>query len=192
MVVTGLAGAGKTELLAELDHAGEQVLDLEALACHRGSAFGGIGVAGPQPSHQVFARAIHDRVRHADRGRALWIEDEGPFIGSVGVPPWLAATIATAPVVEIDSPFAVRVERLAATYGSAPEAQLLHALHRSRQRLGGDVADEAGTLVRAGDVRGAIAVVLPWFDAAYRRRIAAYGPREVLATVEELCDVVDR
>jgi tRNA 2-selenouridine synthase len=190
--VAGLAGAGKTALLAELERAGEQVLDLEALARHRGSAFGGIGAPGPQPSHGAFFRAIDERVRAADRERVLWVEDEGPFIGSVGVPPWLAATVATAPMVELDAPFTVRVDRLAATYATASEAELLDALRRSRRRLGAGLADEAGALVRAGDVRGAVAVVLPWFDAAYRRRIAAYGAREVLAKVEERIGVADR
>src|SRR3954470_5151477 len=52
-VLTGLSGAGKTELLAALAAAGEPVLDLEAMARHRGSAFGGIGRA-PQPSHAEF------------------------------------------------------------------------------------------------------------------------------------------
>ena len=192
MVLSGLAGAGKTELLGELREAGAQVLDLEALARHRGSAFGAVGIAGPQPSHDEFARAVGERVRGADPRRVLWLEDEGPFIGSVGLPLRLISAIAAAPVVELDTPFARRVDRLAPVYEPAGEAELLDALRRSRRRLGGDRADAAAALVRAGDVRGAIAVVLPWFDAAYHRRVAAYGPRRVLATLRERSDVADR
>jgi tRNA 2-selenouridine synthase len=188
VVVSGLAGAGKTELLGELERDGEQVLDLEALAGHRGSAFGAIGL-GAQPSHAAFARAVADRVAAADPRRALWVEDEGPFIGSVGVPPWLAEEIAGAPVVELHAPFGARVARLDGIYGSAPAHELLTALERSRRRLGAQCTDAAQEHVRAGDVEGAIVLVLPWFDVAYRRRVSAYGPREVLAIMEERSDV---
>jgi tRNA 2-selenouridine synthase len=185
VVVCGFAGAGKTELLAELEAAGEQVLDLEALARHRGSAFGAIGIEALQPSHAEFASAVEARLRAADPGRVLWVEDEGPFIGSAGVASWLAAAIAAGPVVELATPFAARVDRLTATYSAAGEAPMLEALRRSRRRLGERLTGEAEAHVRAGDVRGAVAAVLPWFDVAYRRRTAAYGPREVLATREE-------
>src|SRR5439155_22654024 len=131
VVVSGLAGAGKTEFLAGLRRDGEQVLDLEALARHRGSAFGAIGL-GPQPSHAAFARAVSDRVAAAHPRRVLWVEDEGPFIGSVGVPPWLAEEIARAPIVEVRATFAARVARLNATYGAAAPQELLHALARPR------------------------------------------------------------
>ena len=40
IVITGPTGIGKTDLLAEIKQAGQQVLDLEALACHRGSILG--------------------------------------------------------------------------------------------------------------------------------------------------------
>jgi tRNA 2-selenouridine synthase len=184
--VSGLAGAGKTELLRELERAGEQVLDLEALACHRGSAFGAIGVERRQPSHPEFGRAVEERVRAADPRRVLWVEDEGPFLGSVGLPPWLAEAIACAPALELATPFAARVDRLAVAYATAGEAELLDALGRSRPRLGAGRADAAAALVAAGDVRGAVEAVLPWFDEAYRRRTAAYR-RDLLARLSPRC-----
>src|SRR4051812_12459115 len=78
VVLTGLAGAGKTEFLHELRDAGEQVLDLEGLAVHRGSAFGGIGL-GAQPTHAAFERAVRRELAGTDPARRLWVEDEGPF-----------------------------------------------------------------------------------------------------------------
>jgi len=190
--VAGLAGAGKTELLADLRRDGEQVLDLEALACHRGSAFGAIGLPGVQPGHEEFARAVARRVDAADPQRVLWVEDEGPFIGSVGVPPWLAGDLAGAPVVELDAPFERRVARLTATYVEAPPGELLDALARCRRRLGAQRTAAARACVAAGNVAGAVALVLPWFDAAYRHRVATHGPREILATLEEKCHVAAR
>jgi tRNA 2-selenouridine synthase len=152
------------------------VLDLEALASHRGSAFGGIGLP-PQPSPAAFSRAVRASLAAADPDRVLWLEDEGPFIGSVGVPPELQRAIAAAPVVELQTQLRDRVERLAATYGGADPTALIAGLFRSKRRLGARSAERAATLVRRGDVRGAIALVLPYYDAAYRHRTAAYGRR---------------
>lgn len=180
--MAGLAGAGKTELLAALERAGDQVLDLEGLARHRGSAFGGIGL-GPQPSHAEFARQVEKRVAAADPDRPLWVEDEGPFIGSVGVPPPLQRAIATAPVVELRRPFDARVDRLAATYRDADPEALLAALGRARGRLGLQLAERVATLVQSGDVREAVALVLPRYDAAYRHRTSAWE-RPLAATLE--------
>ena len=178
LVLTGLAGSGKTERLHELAAAGEQVLDLEGLARHRGSAFGGIGL-GPQPSHGEFAARIALAVERVDPSRTLWVEDEGPFIGSVGVPEWLQAEIAAAPVVEVEASWDERVSRLARIYGGADRAELLQALDRGRRRLGEDRTAVAEARLRTGDVRGAIAVVLPFYDAAYEHRVGALGRRVV-------------
>jgi tRNA 2-selenouridine synthase len=178
LVLTGLAGSGKTERLHELAVAGEQVLDLEGLACHRGSAFGGIGL-GPQPTHDEFAAIVASAADRVAADRPLWVEDEGPFIGSVGVPEWLQAAIASAPVVEVEASWDERVARLARVYGDADPDELLRALDRSRRRLGEDRTAAAEACLRAGDVRGAIAAVLPVYDAAYEHRISALGRRVV-------------
>lgn len=173
-VLAGLAGSGKTELLRHLGARGEQVLDLETLASHRGSAFGGIGLP-PQPSHAEFVQAVTERLRAADPRRVLWVEDEGPFIGSVGLPPALQQAIATAPVIELQTSFDDRVARIHATYSDADPALLVDALVRSRRRLSARIAAAAASFVRRGDVAGAVALVLPYFDAAYQHRVAAYG-----------------
>jgi tRNA 2-selenouridine synthase len=180
IVLRGLAGSGKTALLGALADAGEQVLDLEALACHRGSAFGGLGVA--QPSHAEFARRVREVRDAADLRRPLWIEDEGPFIGSVGVPPDLRHELLTAPAVELRTSLRRRVARLLADYGDVPAGELCAAIARTRglDRL---VAARATAAVCAGCVADAIELVLPAFDAAYRHRMAA-ASGVVVAVVE--------
>jgi tRNA 2-selenouridine synthase len=52
VVLGGCTGSGKTEVLHVLRAKGEQVLDLEGLANHRGSAFGAVGQL-PQPSNET-------------------------------------------------------------------------------------------------------------------------------------------
>jgi tRNA 2-selenouridine synthase len=177
VVLAGLAGVGKTELLGELASAGEQVLDLERLASHRGSAFGAIGL-GPQPSHAAFERAVRGELAAADPARRLWVEDEGPFIGRVGVPRELIARMETAPYIELCASFEARTARLVRTYGGAPTAELEAAIARSVDRLGPDAADAALAHLRSGELAAAVRVLLPAYDAAYEHRMRRRrGPR---------------
>src|SRR6266508_5749954 len=85
VVLGGLTGSGKSAALAALANLGEQVLDLQALAAHRGSAFGGLGRPA-QPTHRQFQTAVCARLDRADPDRVLYIEGCPPYLGSVGLP----------------------------------------------------------------------------------------------------------
>lgn len=162
-MLAGLAGTGKTELLRTLPSA----IDLEALASHRGSAFGGIGMP-PQPAQADFDAAVRSSLR---AGRVV-IEDEGAFLGSLTVPPEVSRAIETTPVIEVVAPFDARVARLTREYGALDRRSLIRATQRIRARLGGPVADRAISHFAAGRSEAAIAALLPYFDAAYRHRWA--------------------
>jgi tRNA 2-selenouridine synthase len=170
VVLTGLAGVGKTELLTRLAAAGEQVLDLERLAAHRGSSFGRIGIDAPQPTESEF----HARIRHAlatyGRDRPVWMEDEGPHIGSMWLPREVAEAIAAAETVCITVPFDERVGRLVDTYGRADPTELIAAVQRIRRRLGNSRTDRAISHFHAGRPDAAIRVLLEYFDEGYTRR----------------------
>lgn len=171
MVLAGLAGSGKTELLQTLPG----TLDIEALASHRGSAFGGIGMP-PQPTQAAFEAAI------AAVERPVFVEDEGAFIGSLTVPALLRRAIETAPVIELVASFDERVARLNRGYGSLDVRALIRATQHLRRRLGGPVADRAISHFAARRPEAAIAALLPHFDAAYRHHSSGL-PRAVLGTV---------
>ena len=176
VVLTGLTGVGKTALLHALRAAGLQTLDLEALANHRGSAFGGLGT-GRQPSHRAFGEAVREACSSARRDRVLWLEDEGPFIGSVGLPAPLGAAMASAPAVEVRAPRAERVDRVTREYGGVPPGDLLAALARLRRRVGAARADRVAGLIAEGEIRAAVDALLPYYDDAYRRRRDAGATR---------------
>src|SRR5690554_1798449 len=81
LVVGGRTGVGKTEILDALRELGEEVVDLEGLANHRGSAFGGL-LLEEQPSQKHFENLLGMAMAHARRsGRAVWMEDESRMIG---------------------------------------------------------------------------------------------------------------
>jgi tRNA 2-selenouridine synthase len=188
VVLTGLAGAGKTELLSRLAAAGEQVLDLERLAAHRGSSFGRIGIEAAQPTESEFHARICDALEAYDRDRLVWMEDEGPHIGSMWLPREVTEAIAAAETVYVAAPLDERVRRLVETYGRADRAELVAAVQRIRRRLGNSRSDRAISHFHAGRPDAAIRVLLEYFDEGYTRR-AARDTRRPLPC-DELPEVV--
>ena len=203
IVLTGFAGAGKTALLAELADAGEQVLDLEALAAHRGSSFGRIGIAAPQPNQREFHAHVLASWAALDPARRVWIEDEGPHIGRLWLPDQVTDAIASGETVRVEASLDDRVADLAALYGRADPAELIDATQRIRRRLGNRPTDRAISHFHARRPDAAIRVLLEYFDAGYARRAASdtrrrLVPRDLPAVVaarnadDGICGVRDR
>ena len=86
IVLTGLPGVGKTAMLERLAAAGEQVIDLEALAGHRGSSFGRVGLTSTEPTKREFDALVSRALAACDPARPVWLEDEGPHIGRLWLP----------------------------------------------------------------------------------------------------------
>jgi tRNA 2-selenouridine synthase len=177
-LIAGLAGVGKTALLQALRLLGEQVIDLEALACHRGSAFG--ASAAPQPRHHAFVRSVRTAVANA-REQRVWLEDEGPFIGSVGLPSELYARFATAPTIWIEAPREHRVRRIVEAYGSRTD--LLSSLDRIAPRFGGEASASVRRALLDGELDIAAGLLLAYYDGAYQNRTASW-PRPIIVHVD--------
>ncbi len=167
VVVTGLTGVGKTELIHRWHHA----LDLEACASHRGSAF---GRCGEQPSQASFENRLISRWWQrfeADPKRPLLIEDESRLIGRVALPPALLERIQSAPRIALSASKEERVQRLRNDY--LAEAQdwevlqqdLLAALGRISKRLGGERSQDLIQQVRKACAAQASQRDLTQFDA---------------------------
>lgn len=115
VVVGGRTGSAKSRLLERLATQGEQVLDLEALASHRGSVLGGLPGA-PQPSQKHFETQIWDRLRAADMSRPVFVESESRKVGRVQVPEALILAIRGSRVAVVDADVDVRSRFLLAEY----------------------------------------------------------------------------
>ncbi|BCJ50654.1 hypothetical protein Asp14428_21290 [Actinoplanes sp. NBRC 14428] len=172
VLLTGLTGSGKTGLLHGLRRAGEQVLDLEKLAAHRGSAF---GAAGPQPTHRDFTRAVLTRLSTADPDRPLWMEYKGGYLGSVGLPAELSRAFAVMPLVRVERPSASRAAAILAGYAALPAAGWLAGVARIETRLGGARAAAVRTALGRGELRTAIELLLDYYDRTYAPHLAALG-----------------
>jgi tRNA 2-selenouridine synthase len=116
LVVGGRTGSAKSRLLERLAARGEQVLDLEALARHRGSVLGGLPDA-PQPTQKAFETAVWDRLRGLDPRRTTFVESESRKVGRVQVPEALIHAMRAAPVALVEAEVTVRARFLLAEYG---------------------------------------------------------------------------
>ena len=164
----GMTGTAKTDLLGALATMGEQTLDLEGLANHRGSSYGALGLP-PQPSTEHFENLVAIAWDGFSSDRPIWIEAESRNVGSCRVPPELFEQMMAAPVVEVQRSPEERVEYLAQVYGESSDlAGLLEATERIRKRLGGARTQTALDAIKRGDAATAIAIVLEYYDRTYR------------------------
>ena len=114
-VICGPTGSGKSRLLGELARQGAQVLDLEALANHRGSVLG-LVPGSRQPSQKEFDSRTWDSLRRLDPGWPVFVESESRKIGDLRVPEALIRRMRAAPCVWLELPLAQRVALLIEDY----------------------------------------------------------------------------
>jgi tRNA 2-selenouridine synthase len=107
-VLCGPTGCGKTRVLHALRAAGEQVLELEELAHHRGSLLGDLP-GDVQPTQKLFDSALLDEMRRFDVNRTVWVEAESKKIGDLQLPEALCEAMHRCPTITIETPMAERV-----------------------------------------------------------------------------------
>ena len=165
-VVGGMTGCGKTYTLHALAEMGEQVLDLEGLANHRGSSFGGLGLP-PQPSTEQYENLIAMQWDRFDPKRPMWIEAESRRVGLCRVPAAIFDAMEAAPVFRLERSRRERIALIVTMYGSADRQGLIEATQRIRKRLGGERTQEAVKLLQEGRVAEAFGIVLYYYDKTY-------------------------
>jgi tRNA 2-selenouridine synthase len=114
-VLCGPTGSAKTQVLHALADLGEQVLDLEALAVHRGSVLGDIP-GQPQPSQKGFETQLMDHMSRFDLTRTVWVEAESRRIGRLTLPEPVLGRLRGSPVVEIAAALPARMAYLLRDY----------------------------------------------------------------------------
>ena len=114
-VVCGPTGSGKSRLLQILAGEGAQVLDLEALAAHRGSLLGALPNQ-PQPTQKSFESAIWHVLSRFDPARPVFVESESKKIGALRVPDALITAMRASTCLRLEVPLAARVQLLTEDY----------------------------------------------------------------------------
>ena len=202
VVIGGLTGSGKTDVLHALENRGEQVLDLEKLACHKGSAFGGMGEK-EQSTNEQFENDIFWQLCGMDMSRPIWIEDESRTIGKNTLPAGIHGCIRLAPVIFLDVSFEDRIERLVRDYAKFTKKDLYSAVLKIRPRLGDQTARHAMEGIKDGDYHKTAELVLRYYDKTYRYGLSNRDPEmvykmslkdasDILSTSELILDFLDQ
>jgi tRNA 2-selenouridine synthase len=166
IVLGGMTGSGKTAILSALAERGEQVLDLEHLAHHRGSSYGNLGLP-PQPTTEQFENEIAMQWAQLDLHRPVWIEAESKRIGTCRIPEALFRQMERSPVLEVVRSRAERLASLVELYGMAEIDELVVATERIRKRLGGLRTQQAVDFLRQGKLTEACDIILSYYDKTY-------------------------
>ncbi|MEO8892941.1 MAG: tRNA 2-selenouridine(34) synthase MnmH [Coleofasciculaceae cyanobacterium] len=173
-VLSGMTGSGKTHILQQLAQRGLQVLDLEALANHRGSLLGQEwdGKLSPQPSQKLFETLLLQALQAFDTNKPVWVEAESNKIGQVYLPSALWQQMKQAKCVEIQLPMAVRINWLLQEYPhltTHPEL-LKSKLARLKSRHGSEKINQWYHLIDNGQWHDLVGDLLTnHYDPTYSR-----------------------
>ncbi|MBD0364910.1 MAG: tRNA 2-selenouridine(34) synthase MnmH [Flavisolibacter sp.] len=204
-VLGGFTGSGKTELLQALKVRGKKIIDLEALAQHKGSAFGNIGMP-PQPSQEMFENLLSYELRTilyekekvvssspstgGGQGEAIWIEDESQRIGNINIPNAFWETMRQAPLFFLDIDFEERLQHIVREYSTCSEERMIDAIQRISKRLGGLETKNAIRFLQEKNTVESFRILLHYYDKQYLK--ALHNRQHVSALLTTIkCPKVD-
>lgn len=164
----GMTGSGKTRLLQLMQAQGQQVIDLEDLAQHQGSAYGTMNRM-LQPTQEQFENDLAWQLQYLSEAQPLWLEDECQMIGKRCIPLPLWQQMRIAPLIDLQVPLEQRVASLVQEYGSLDPGFLVESTERIRKRLGPEQTKHAIAAIRDGRMADFIRIVLVYYDKTYRK-----------------------
>lgn len=169
-ILGGYTGSGKTGILKELKRRGEQVIDMEALAHHKGSAFGAINESD-QPSVEQFENDLFNEWRMLRQSEHVWLEDESHRIGYVRIPKDLFAQIREQQVYFLDIPIEERAKLLVEQYSNCEKSLLADAINGISRRLGGLRTKQALEYLEKNNFYEVALIALKYYDKAYAKGV---------------------
>ena len=189
VVLHGMTGVGKTMLLARLMDGGAPGLDLEGLARHRGSVFGGIGL---DPANQrQFDSGLLDELDRLAGAPFVIMEAESKRIGRATMPDFLFEAKLSGINIELTAPLSVRVGRTLQQYALDNEdefhAAMEHAVSRIERRFSPDLRKRAARWLAERDFVSLVGALLEeYYDPRYRHAMGAYERSFVEVSAEDL------
>lgn len=180
-ILGGFTGAGKTEVLKELEKLGESIIDLEKIANHKGSAFGNIGLP-KQPSQEMFENLLAKEFLSKSKNYAdeciidygghqsiVWLEDESQRIGLVNIPKDIWNNMRQSPIYFLDILFEERLKHLVDEYGILDKQKMVEAIGRIKERLGGLETKNAINFLLDGNTLKCFDILLKYYDKWYHK-----------------------
>ena len=167
IVIEGYTGSGKTDIIHSLNSLGEQTIDLEGLANHKGSVFGGIGQE-LQPTTQQFQNDIFDKILGFDLSKRVWVEGESQTVGRAFLPDPFWFRMNKTQNIEIQVPLSDRISRLVTEYGTLPEDLMENAISSLIKRLGDLRMNEILQLYHERKLEDVANKLLEYYDQTYQ------------------------
>ncbi len=193
-ILGGFTGSGKTEILKEVASRGQQVIDLENIAHHKGSAFGSIGEE-TQPSNEQFENILFTAFISMDTSKPIWLENESKSIGRVYLPEGLWRKIKRSVLYNIEVDKEARLDRALKYYSNPANIELLtQSFDKIHKRLGGLEYQNAIKALVAGDLRTAASIALRYYDKSYTFQLHNWEPERVIhfTNCEAVQETADR
>ncbi|MBK6332022.1 MAG: tRNA 2-selenouridine(34) synthase MnmH [Bacteroidetes bacterium] len=166
IVLGGQTGIGKTYVLHQLLHKGEQIIDLEKLANHKGSAFGSLGEA-PQPSTEHFENLLFEQFRKLDLSKRIFVENESQAIGTCLIPRDFFVLMKQYYYIQYTIPYVDRVDRLVQQYAIYPISDLKARFDKIKNKIGGEQLKRAYQFLDQNDFGAAAVIALKFYDKTY-------------------------
>ncbi|MEI7471569.1 MAG: tRNA 2-selenouridine(34) synthase MnmH [Chitinophagaceae bacterium] len=173
-VIGGYTGSGKTLLLEGLQQKNKSIIDLEALANHKGSAFGSMGA---QPRQEMFENLLATKLfsetqqlqQSSNPTHTIYIEDESQRIGNLQIPMALWPNIRNSKILFFDIPFEERLNYITETYGKLERDKLVTAIMRIQKRLGGLETKNAINFLLEENTKESFRILLRYYDKWYEK-----------------------
>ena len=178
-IIGGFTGSGKTEILHQLKKENKIIIDLEALANHKGSAFGNMGT---QPSQEMFenvlSKSLYDisctkndenltSTNYQPQTPCIYIEDESQRIGNLQIPSNIWLQMRKSTILFLEIPFEERLDFITAEYGKLNKETLVNAIIRIQKRLGGLETKNAINHLLENNTKESFRILLTYYDKWY-------------------------
>lgn len=190
VVLGGMTGSGKTDLLKNIKHDNFQIIDLEALANHKGSAFGSINEEKQNPQ-QVFENNLFYALNLLDEDKHILVEDESQSIGFNKIPRGFWLQMKKAPIIKLDVPFEWRVQKLVQDYTTTNIEALKICIKKIEQNLGTQNANLCLNYLDENNLTEVARLTLKYYDKAYSFTYNKKTSQQIIPLVLDTMNIED-
>lgn len=166
ILLGGRTGMGKTNILQELQNNGEQIIDLEGIARHKGSAFGHLGET-PQPTNEHFENELGLKILSLNTSQCVWVENESRTIGINAIPLSFWLLMKKAPLLNIEVSKELRLKNILKDYGQYSTIELSYAFKKIEKKIGGHNLKVALNALEENNLIEAIDIAINYYDKTY-------------------------
>ena len=167
IVLGGMTGSRKTDILKSIRKKGVQMIDLEDLAHHQGSAFGTKNYL-KQASQEQFENDLAQELSELNPETPIWVEDESRNIGHNVLPENIWSQMRSTCLLKLEWPYEKRLKYLTEEYGTLDKAFLKDAASHIQKRLGPQHYKAALAALENDEIQEFVRIVLVYYDKAYQ------------------------